>query len=558
MASKKSNVLRPNKKFSYYLIVAGVLLTLIYTPWMSKDSLAIPKQTILFIAAMYFFPHIIFNIKEISRLKFGKILITLVGLLLLHLMLVMVMSGVPIEQQIYGRDGRLLGFITFFSLAVLLISSIKYFNLLNLRLILKGLFFSGIPVCLYAISQSFGFDFFKWESRTNMVVSTLGNPNYVSAFSAMILIPILIYVEDFKLKKIFQIWFIFLILFTIYRSESIQGYLALLLIASTYILVVVIYKFKNYLYYFVGLVTTIFIFVISGTLGHGPLSQFLYKVSVQARGDFWRTAFNAANDNPIFGVGLDSFGEDYYYYRDQVAADHFFAEYSDSAHNYLLDYAAFGGYPLMIINFGLIIFTIYMYIRLQVNLKGINREVLSLFASWVGMQATFLISPLSLPMLYWSTVLSGAICGLALRSMNPGSALNRDISDAVDDPKLVLMPLSAVLAFLVMIPLINVDRDYLNALNSRNITEEIKLLDRFPRSTQKFAAIARKLHESGEYKYALDVARRAVDFNAKNVVAHAVIMINPIAPFDERVEAKKQALIRDPFNKIIPQFEILE
>jgi O-antigen ligase len=85
--------------------------------------------------------------------------------------------------------------------------------------------------------------------------------------------------------------------------------------------------------------------VILGFSNNGPLSKIIYKVSVQSRGEFWQSAFNTANANPIFGIGLDSFGDYSLLFREQTVI----GEYTDSAHNYILDIMVIGGYPLALI-----------------------------------------------------------------------------------------------------------------------------------------------------------------------------------------------------------------
>jgi O-antigen ligase len=543
-------------KSPIYLILGGVVITLIITPWFSKDSYAIPKQLTLLIVAMYFLPSTLTYIKKIFQVKFGKLILLLVGLTYLQLTLIVLLSGAPLDQQIYGKDGRLLGFLTFFSLGIIFMSAIQYFNFANLKIISKAITTTLFLVSIYAITQSFGFDVFDWESRTNKVISFIGNPNYVSAFVAFALVPSLVYFNEFKFKKVVQFSSLFLCLFTIYRSESIQGYIAIFIALGTYLLITIYYHFKNFFYSYVIISSVFLIFIIFGTLGHGPLAPILYKISVQSRGDFWRSALATANDNPIFGVGLDSFGDNYLAYRDSVAASHDFAEFTDSAHNFLLDYAAWGGYLLAVFNFGLIVLTIYLFLRLQSQMGFVSPFILGIFVAWLALQSTFLISPLSLPMLYWSNLISGALIGLSLRLLNPKHDLDMINNNATNKFRNPVSLILALIAILLMVPLFRVDNMYLQSLNRSDGNLGIKAVTTFPQSTMKFAMVGRLLFQSGEYKYSLDVARAFVKFNPLTPTSHALIMVNPLATYEERVKAKTYILERDPFNKDVMNYEI--
>jgi hypothetical protein len=84
----------------------------------------------------------------------------------------------------------------------------------------------------------------------------------------------------------------------------------------------------------------------------------------------------------------------------------------------------------------------------------------------------------------------------------------------------------------------------------------IKVVEKFPRSTTRYTTVARLLLESGENKYALDVARSTLNFNKNTVAAWGIIMVNPLAPYEERVTAKQEILRLDPLNKEVPVYEI--
>jgi hypothetical protein len=78
----------------------------------------------------------------------------------------------------------------------------------------------------------------------------------------------------------------------------------------------------------------------------------------------------------------------------------------------------------------------------------------------------------------------------------------------------------------------------------------------FPRSTTRYTTVGRLLLESGENKYSLDVARETLRFNQNTITAWALILVNPLAGIEERVNAKDQILKLDPLNKEIPNYEI--
>jgi len=546
----------PLQNYSKLLIGAGVLISFAYTPWINKDSLAIPKQTLLFITASYFLPKIIFEVSTIYRLKYGKLILYPSGLILLHLILVMIFSGAPIEQQIYGRDGRLLGIITFFSSLIIFFTSIRYFNKLNLKHILAGIFITSLGVSVYAVLQSYGLDIFKWESRTNLVISTLGNPNYVSAFVAMAFFPSIAFVKRYKYQYYYQVLLLLFALFVIYRTQSIQGFVSIFFAGNIFLLMYMVYRHKKILPYFVIYLFASLLLAISGSLGHGPFSRFLYKVSIESRGDFWRSAWRLIQNNPIFGVGLDSFGENFLQYRDQRAANHTFAEFTDSAHNYLLDYAAFGGVFLAILNICLILLTIFFFIKLQQSLRQFDLEIISIFAAWCAIQATLIISPISLTTLFWSNIFSGSIIGVGIRALNIEHKLDNFSHAKVVKLNTNSMVIAGVLALLLMLPLINTDRLYLKSLNTSDGNLGIKVVNSFPRSSQKYATVGRLLHESAQYKYSLEVARNSIESNSKNVTGYALIMINPLASYEERQKAKIEVLSLDPFNKEVPGYQI--
>jgi len=538
------------KRLSLYtfIIIAAVITTLAATPFLNKDALIIPKVITLCFSALVIFPYIA-NIKKVrvnSRiLIFTKIIIFLLAL---QLIFVTLNSQAPIEQQIFGRTGRGLGLITLFSLLIVLAGCIIAVNQANFKTIVKGIAISGSLSALYAVFQSYGLDFFPWDSRTNGVLGTLGNPNFVSSFAAMSLIPTLVFLSSNKRKTFLQIFALLFFIFTIYRAQSYQGYVNLILSISIFTTIWLWYNKKTLFSLFLPLLVTAVFVAVAGAINKGPLAEILYKVSVQSRGEFWRSAVATANAHSIFGVGLDSFGDYSLMYRDRAVIN----EYTDSAHNYFLDFAAAGGYPLSILYFLLTCLSFYSFFKIFKNSREFNFRVTALFATFVVYHAQSLISPISIPLILWGIVISGSVIGLAINT-----ELDSKILNFKDQKKFhLLSATSIILVLFLLFPYFNTDRLQLNAMNRGDGDLAIKVSKMFPESVVRYSTLGRALLDSNLPAPALDMARSAVEFNPNSAALWALILINPAAPIEDRKSAKAKLLILDPLNKEVINYEI--
>ena len=512
----------------------------------------IPKLMVMFSLSLYLLP-ILFSFKtRISISKSFKLAVVLQLLILLDSFIVMVMSSAPIEQQIFGRTGRGLGLITIFSMAVIFIASVVLFEDNLKHKILFGLILSAFVSSFYSILQSYGIDLLKWESRTNGVIGTLGNPNFQSAFAAMVLVPTFIYFSVIH-KRLYVGLAVFLFFcFTIYRTESTQGYIAGFFSIAIALLIYVWYRSKLlFIPIFIAGATSAF-FAVIGMLNYGPLSSYLYKASVQSRGDFWRSAFNTANAHPFFGVGIETFGDYSLKYRDLVTESRSF-EYTDNAHNFFLEHAATGGYPFAVLNFALVILTFSAFLRYQIVVKKFEPVMTSLFSTFIAFQMTSVISPGNLVTMHWNMVVSGTILGLASTIK-----LSKDSkSSFVVTQQRKFRLISIILAFsgfMFLLPLFNTDRIQLIGMKRGDANLVMKATFSYPESTVRYSLIGRELYNSGLLKESLEVARSGVEFNPNSPAMWALILVNQNATPKERLNAKNKILILDPLNKDVKNF----
>jgi O-antigen ligase len=533
-----------------FLAFSAFINTLIITPFFNKDGMIIPKLILMCVVSMYFLPIVVLNCKYFFNSRIEKVLFFLQCAGLLHSLVVLFISSAPLEQQFFGRTGRGLGLITIFSLSIILMAAMLLVNNSGNQ-ILFSLVIAALISTLYSVFQSYGIDLLKWETKTNGVIGTLGNPNFQSAFAAMVLVPSFIYFWSIKKQHILAIALFIFLIFSIYRTQSRQGFVAGFFSVMIAVMIYFWYKSKFiFITLTIGGITSAFI-AISGMLNSGPLAGYLYNASVQSRGDFWRSAFNTANAHPIFGVGLDSFGDYSLRYRDQVAANHSFAEYTDNAHNFFLEQAATGGYIFAIINSLIILFVLFSFLKIQRNDKKFDPIVVSLFASWVAFQMTSVVSPGSLASMFWNALISGAIIGLAASVSNDSLATSQKKSVRY---KILPSVLLAVLGFTCLLPLFNTDRIQLLGMQKGDANLVMKSTTSFPESTVRYSLIGQELFKSGLNVQALEVARSGVDFNPNSASLWALILVNPSASLEERNNAKSKILELDPLNQDIRNF----
>jgi O-antigen ligase len=539
-----------------FITYYSVLVTLIMAPFSNKDALIVPKVCLVLILLFTVTPILISNLKlKINSLKRSYFLQAILAFIIL-LILIMIFSAAPIEQQFFGRGGRGLGFITIIS-ACLVLVAVSFFGEDKIQTIIKGLVLSAFLSSSYALLQSYGVDFYEWDTRTNGVVGTLGNPNFQASFAAMAILPTLVFFWKKDLKHL-----VILILISIFylnvliRNSSTQGYLGLIIALIVFYLLYSWYKSKFLFWSVLSFSLLLGFLTIIGMVNKGPFSKYFYKVSIQSRGDFWRSAIETAQSNSLFGIGIDSFGDFFLKYRDETAVSHPWAEFTDNAHNYYLEFAATGGILFALFFIALqffIIYCVYSYVNQK---KSFDSKFTAMVSAWSVYLAQSFISPGNISIILWGSIISGWIISTRINFMG-----NMDYSKQKFTVKPLtknLVVLSMCVAITLSFPFFRADQLQLSAMKSGNGDLAIKSAKMFPESTIRYATIIRGLYDSGLYDAALVLSRDAVKFNPNSANLWALILINPIAPRSEREDAKLRIINLDPLNLQSRNFKILD
>jgi O-antigen ligase len=401
------------------LVWALVVVTLSVTPLWSLD----PINPIKMLAASAFgfmgLGVVLAGRKSLSIARY-KVPLVLIGTFLTWQLIVLTFSGAGLFQQLFGVMGRNTGLITYLSFSLLFVLSIIASTKKFLSRFLIATLVVGTSSVGYGLIQSLGADPFDWVIPYSPVFGFLGNPNFQSSLlgilGSVVFTQFLSSAVNLHLKGAF-LGYLLVTLYVIKETDSQQGFLVLL-IGSGFALGVYVNKRSKVLgYSYLGLVLIGFGTVLVGTLNKGPLASLLYKDSVTYRGDYWRAGWKMTVDNPMFGVGLDSYGDWYRRSRTIEATLRRGADVtSNAAHNVFLDISAYGGFPLVLIYIALMVLVIVSAVKVIKRTQDFNPGFVGLVAGWVAFQAQSIISINQIGLAVWGWVLSGLIIGFEINT----------------------------------------------------------------------------------------------------------------------------------------------
>jgi O-antigen ligase len=398
-----------------------IATTLLVTPWWALDPINPIKMLAVVPIGFMCLGLILANRKSVSWGNY-KIVLGLVACFVLWQVLVVLVSGGELNQQLFGSQGRNTGFITYLAFSLIFLGSVIASNADLLKRLVTVVLIVGSASLGYGVIQAVGVDPINWLNPYSPVFGFLGNPNFQSSFLGVLgaIVFAQLFVKDLKIQfKVLIGAYLLVTLYVIKETASQQGFLVLALGIGVVIGLSLIqfHRGLSYGYWFLSIVG--FFAVLFGTLNKGPLASLLYKESVTYRGDYWRAGWKMTVDHPIFGVGMDSYGDWYRRSRTIEATLRRGPEVtSNAAHNVFLDISAYGGFPLLIIYVVLMALVVISAIRVLKRSKSFNPVFAGLVGGWVAFQAQSIISINQIGLAIWGWVLSGLIIGYEINTRN--------------------------------------------------------------------------------------------------------------------------------------------
>ena len=475
---------------SWIILTVGPATAIFITPTVSIDPINQSKMLIVATCGFAILGLLIVNF-GIVYLKIFKPFQILLLLFFIQIILVLICSGAPFNQQFYGVSGRNTGAITYFSLVFIAAGAAFISNFKLIERVSLSLIVCGVLSAFYGLLQTFNLDPINWSNPYNPIVGFFGNPNFQSSFYGITAIAAFASVIGGSKKLYLRLagcLYIFTVIFLILRSNSQQG---MLVTGFGCLVVLFMYLIGNsslakskVLFPFTLFSAVTSLIVLLGTLKIGPLADLLYKVSVRQRGFYWHSAIEMMQSHPFFGVGMDSFGDWYFKVRSEGAAFYTPNVMTNSAHNVFLELGAFGGYPLFLLHLALVLLTIWKITRFLQRNRRFNWAYAALVGAWIGYEAQAVISINQIGLAIWGWLLMGLLVGIEFKSraeeeidsksQNPKnkseSRFERQrITKTSSSPTILAAIIGATLALFFVVPVFNNDAQMRQAGKSQNL-----------------------------------------------------------------------------------------
>jgi hypothetical protein len=293
-----------------------------------------------------------------------------------------------------------------------------------------------------------------------------------------------------------------------------------------------------------------------GTLNKGPLASILYKDSVTYRGDYWRAGWNMTVDHPIFGVGMDSYGDWYRRSRTLAATLRRGPDTtSNAAHNVFLDISSYGGFPLLIAYVALMALVVVSAIKVLKRSKGFNPVFAGLVGGWVAFQAQSIISINQIGLAMWGWVLSGLTIGYEINTRNvvvvesvakKGRVAGKPAQTSAGS--VVSLFVAFVLGVLVGMPPYVASARYKSALETSNPTVIQEAAYIWPLDSSRMIQVAMTLNENKLEAQGLEVAVDATKKFPNNYLVWATLDAMKSATAEQKSQAQKEMKRLDPLN----------
>jgi len=548
--------------------VGASLTTLAITPTLNFDGVSLVKALVVSV-----FGFAILGILVIHRETFLNQVPPLVkiplAIFIVWMFVVYLLSGAPLDQQLWGVFGRNNGLLTYFSLSFFFLGSLLIQEISQYLKVVYTLLATSLLVTGYSIIQLLGLDPIPWsEMRT---FATLGNVNFLSAFLGMISVGLLSFILDLSNKILFKLSLLSLMILNLaiaYSTDSIQGPM-IFLAGSVF---VITFRLKTsrmrgirlLTYPFVVGSAVFFVLTVMALFNQGPLAKIIFQTSIVLRGDYMHAGWAMFTERPIFGVGLDSYGDWYREMRGELSTLRGSPDrIANTAHNIFLDIGASGGAVWFLTYLFLVIVGIVFGLSYLRNQKDFDSIFTAIFGMWIAYLSQALISINQVGVGAWGWVLHGAVIGYCIvhKDQNSSEITKRTAPNRTrfkEAPSLppktaISMFVAVAVGFFVAVIPVQADANYKRATMTGDLEKlrpavTVVGASAFHRELVLDSALQSKLTDAAQ-----GFAYEILASYPRNFFAWKVVALTSPQGSAEQKQALESLRRLDPFNPELPR-----
>jgi O-antigen ligase len=467
---------------------------------------------------------------------------------------------------IFGEYHRKNGFLTYFSMSALLAATTLAFKLDSSIRYFRFLAITGLSLTAYGFLQGAGLDPVGWVIDYNPYITTLGNPNFTSGLLGLTGIAIFYLILETRDRRLQAVYFLGLIcdLYILNKSNSVQGIFGFAL-GALIIALVKLWLFRKRIGQ-IGLVLSAMIGtpVILAVFNIGPLASKVYQSTLINRVDYWDAAINMFKSKPIFGVGIDRFGE---YYREYAVQNQSVqGQITDNAHSVYLQLLATGGLALFLPYLALIFYITFVGFKSLISFQGNNKLIVGgVFGIWVSILAvnTVAIDNIGVGVWFWIT-------GGLLLSVSQDVQVKDEVSkikiskekksiqykDAFPVTQVIAF-VAGLLALILLVPEMNKSSMLLNLKRSPMSytaqTNELTLVSeskKWQSDPQYLIQLSNLAFSTNKADVALDISRKVVEIDPRSFYGNysAALVHEALGNWSEAIKYRELLRNLDPWN----------
>jgi len=551
------------KTSALILLIGAPFTTLFLTTQVVTDPV---NATKLFIAGGFGFAFIFVLLGFNARATYAnfKVYLLISIVFLLAALNAVIASEAPLTQNLYGSYGRNTGFVAYVVLACAGAGMLGLRERSSFNKLVVGLQFAGVINVLYcAWVIAFG-DFLSWNNPYGNILGFFGNPNFISSFLGIFIATLLAFIADknssWRYRAIAAVTGL-VAFYEIVDSSAIQG----IVVTAGGIAIVGFFLVRAHLkqnvftYLYVLAVSGVGVLAILGALQKGPFT-FIYKTSVSLRGAYWNAGTRMGLDHPLTGVGMDTYGDWYRRARSENAATVMPGPktITNASHNVIIDFFAYGGWPLFLSYLGLLLLAAVAAIRVIARTRSYDAVFVAIFAAWACYITQAIISINQIGLAIWGWLLTGALVAYeyatrpkaATEEPATRQGTQKSANAGVISPQLVA-GIGVVVGLLFAVPPLSADMKWRSALESKDANKVMAALEPgylSPSDSGRYAQAVQLFASSNLMEQAREIALKGVEFNPDYFDAWKILYYLSNSTVAEKAQALENMKRLDPRN----------